>query len=343
MAGRVARSRPAVLAIDGGDSKTALALVARDGSLLTTMRIPRSSHVGLGRDGASFKALSDVIREACARMGIDLDGTPVAETGVYCLAGADLPADDRRIERALRLKGWTSSTLVRNDTFAVLRAGTDRGWGVGVVCGTGMNCSGVGPDGRVVRFAALGDISGDRAAGGGWLGRNALGAAIRARDGRGPRTMLERVVPAHFRLARPSSVMEAVYMGRIDERRLSELPPVVFRAAAQGDAVALALLESVADEVVAMAGGAIRRLRLQAQDVEVILGGGLFHRDDGPFLERVRLGIAAVAPRAAVRRLGVPPVIGAALLGLDHVGAPRAAGARLRLSLLSHREALPFG
>ena len=342
MAGPVARSRPAVLAIDGGDSKTALALVARDGSLLTTMRIPRSSHVGLGRDGASFKALSDVIREACARMGIELDGTPVAQTGVYCLAGADLPADDRRIERALRLKGWTSSTLVPNDTFAVLRAGTDRGWGVGVVCGTGMNCSGVGPDGRVVRFAALGDISGDLAAGGGWLGRNALGAAIRARDGRGPRTMLERLVPAHFRLARPSSVMEAVYVGRIDERRLSELPPVVFRAAAQGDAVALALLESVADEVVAMAGGAIRRLRLQSRDVEVILGGGLFHRDDGPFLDRVRHGIAAVAPRAAVRRLTVPPVIGAALLGLDHVGAPRSAGARLRLSLLSHRETLPF-
>ena len=342
MAGPVARSRPAVLAIDGGDSKTALALVARDGSLLTTMRIPRSSHVGLGRDGASFKALSDVIREACARVGIELDGTPVAQTGVYCLAGADLPADDRRIERALRLKGWTSSTLVRNDTFAVLRAGTDRGWGVGVVCGTGMNCSGVGPDGRVVRFAALGDISGDLAAGGGWLGRNALGAAIRARDGRGPRTMLERLVPAHFRLARPSSVMEAVYVGRIDERRLSELPPVVFRAAAQGDAVALALLESVADEVVAMAGGAIRRLRLQSRDVEVILGGGLFHRDDGPFLDRVRHGIAAVAPRAAVRRLTVPPVIGAALLGLDHVGAPRSAGARLRLSLLSHRETLPF-
>ena len=342
MAGPVARSRPAVLAIDGGDSKTALALVARDGSLLTTMRIPRSSHVGLGRDGASFKALSDVIREACGRVGIELDGTPVAQTGVYCLAGADLPADDRRIERALRLKGWTSSTLVRNDTFAVLRAGTDRGWGVGVVCGTGMNCSGVGPDGRVVRFAALGDISGDLAAGGGWLGRNALGAAIRARDGRGPRTMLERLVPAHFRLARPSSVMEAVYVGRIDERRLSELPPVVFRAAAQGDAVALALLESVADEVVAMAGGAIRRLRLQSRDVEVILGGGLFHRDDGPFLDRVRHGIAAVAPRAAVRRLTVPPVIGAALLGLDHVGAPRSAGARLRLSLLSHRETLPF-
>jgi N-acetylglucosamine kinase-like BadF-type ATPase len=335
MAGRHRASRPAVLAVDGGDSKTALALVARDGSLLTAMRVPRSSHVGLGKDGASFEALSDVIREACSRIGIELDGTPVAQTGVYCLAGDDLPADDRRIEQALRLKGWTASTLVRNDTFAVLRAGTDRRWGVGVVCGTGMNCSGVGPGGKVVRFAALGEISGDAAAGGGWLGRNALGAAIRARDGRGARTVLERLVPAHFGLARPSAVMEAVYVGRIDEHRLSELPPLVFRAAAAGDLVAGALLERVADEVVAMAGAAIRRLRLQSRDVEVILGGGLFHRGDGPFLDRVRLGIESIAPRAAVRRLGVPPVIGAALLGLDHIGAAREAGARLRLSSAS--------
>jgi N-acetylglucosamine kinase-like BadF-type ATPase len=206
-----------------------------------------------------------------------------------------------------------------------------------------MNCSGVGPGGEVVRFAALGEISGDLAAGGGWLGRNALGAAIRARDGRGPRTLLERLVPEHFGLARPSALMEAVYVGRIDERRLSELPPLVFRAAASGDGVASALLERVAEEVVAMSGAAIRRLRLTATDVEVILGGGLFHGQDGPFLERIRSGIAAVAPAARVRKLSVPPVIGAALLGLDHIGAPRSAAARLRLSLTSHAKTLRFG
>ena len=324
-------ARPVVLAIDGGDSKTALALVGGDGRLLTAMRIPRSSHAGLGRDG-SLAALEAAIRTACSRLGIRLDGRPVADTGVYCLAGADLPVDDRRIQRALQLKGWTASTLVRNDTFAVLRAGTDRGWGIGVVCGTGMNCSGVGPGGAVVRFAALGELSGDLAAGGGWLGVNALGAAIRGRDGRGERTTLERLVPAHFRMSRPSAVMEAVYVGRLDAHRLSELPPVVFAAARRGDRVARGLLDRVADEVVAMAGAAIRRLHLTHRDVEVILGGGLFHNDDGPFFDRVRSGIEGVAPKAAVRRLALPPVIGAALLGLDHIGAETRAGVRLRLA-----------
>ena len=52
-------------------------------------------------------------------------------SGAFCLAGADLPVDDRRILPALRAAGMADQVLLRNDTFAVLRAGTDRGWGVG--------------------------------------------------------------------------------------------------------------------------------------------------------------------------------------------------------------------
>jgi hypothetical protein len=40
--------------------------------------------------------------------------------------------------------------------------------------------------------------------------------------------------------------------------------------------------------------------------------------------------LAAAAPAAEVRVIDVPPVAGAALLGLDHVRAPAAAAARLR-------------
>ena len=43
----------------------------------------------------------------------------------------------------------------------MLRTGTDRGFGVAVVCGAGINCVGIGPDGRQVRFPALGRITGD--------------------------------------------------------------------------------------------------------------------------------------------------------------------------------------
>lgn len=306
--------------------------MGRDGRILVTSRVPRSGNFGLGQPG-DFNELDQTIRAACKKAGLDPDRKPIASLGVYCLAGADLPVDDRRIGRELQRRGWTAHSLVRNDTFAVLKAGTDRGWGVAVVCGAGLNCSGIAPDGRIVRFPALGDLSGDYASGGGWVGMRALGAAVRARDGRGQPTALEQLVPEHFGMRSPAAVMTAVYVGRLEEHRLRELPPVVFRAAGKGDGVARDILDQLADEVIAMGAGAIRRLRLGSKDVEVILGGGIFQNTDGLFFSRIREGISATAPRAQTRRLTSPPVVGAALIGLDRLGAPTAARVRLRRSL----------
>ena len=210
--------RAAVLAVDGGDSKTDVALLDRRGSVLGATRVKDSGHAGLGRTSA-LDTIAAAIRSACQDFGIDPDLGPIAEIGVYCLAGADLPLDDRRIGREVKRRGWTIRHLVRNDTFAVLRAGTDRRWGVGIVCGAGMNCAGVGEDGRVVRYAAFGDISGDLAAGGVWIGTQAVAHAMRGQDGRGPRTTLEQLVPGYFKLARPSALVEAFYVGRLDQRR----------------------------------------------------------------------------------------------------------------------------
>src|SRR4029453_7611832 len=108
-------------------------------------------------------------------------------------------ADARAPGRAVAGRRWARRVLLHNDVFAVLRAGSEHAWGVGVVLGAGINCVGVAPDGREVRFPALGELSGD------WGGRRAVGMAevgapLRGEDGRGPRPSLTRVVPGHFGL-----------------------------------------------------------------------------------------------------------------------------------------------
>jgi N-acetylglucosamine kinase-like BadF-type ATPase len=338
------RKNRLILAVDGGDSKADVALVDPQGNLVGATRRAGSFHFGLDHNG-SLETLEGAIRAACSDGGVDSDRRPIARTAVYCVAGADLPVDDRRIAAELGERGWATKTIVRNDTFAMLRAGTERGWGVAVVCGSGLNCAGVGPDGRVVRFPSFGELSGDRAHGGGWLGRAALGVAIRARDRRGPRTVLERSAPAYFKMSSPTAVMEAVYVGSLDEGRLSELAPLVFSAASKGDAVARGLIDELADEVVATANAAIRRLHVTRRDVEVILGGGVFRSNDARLFLRIQAGIASVAPKAVIRRLEAPPVLGAALIGLDEVGAKKGARARLRSTLTHSRlsQSLPKG
>jgi N-acetylglucosamine kinase-like BadF-type ATPase len=327
-----------ILAVDGGSSKVDVVLVDRSGAVAGAARHAGTGHFGLDHDNhSSLETVSRAVAAACRDAGTDSERRPIAAVGVYCVAGADLPIDDRRIARELEQPGWTRQSIIRNDTFAVLRAGTDREWGVAVVCGTGLNCAGVNPAGQVVRFPSLGAESGDHGDGGGWLGRAALGAAVRARDGRGPRTTLEKMVPEYFKMSRPTAVMESIYVGRLDGRRLAELPPLVFKAAARGDDVSRRLIDQVADEVVANATAAIRRLRVASLDVEVILGGGVIRSGDRRFLDRIRAGILAVASKATIRRLESPPVLGAAFIGLDKVGASRAARSRLRAALTHHR------
>jgi N-acetylglucosamine kinase-like BadF-type ATPase len=256
---------------------------------------------------------------------------PVAELGIFCLAGADTARDRAMLTAALERTGLTRRTTVLNDAMAGLRAGTDRGWGVIVICGSGVNCMGLAPDGHTAALRALGPISGDWG-GGRDLGLAALAAAVRARDGRGPRTILERLVPQHFSLSRPVDLTEAIDAGGIDEDRLRELAPVVFAAAAGGDAPARRILDRLADELAVMAIAILRRLRLARTDVEVVLAGGIFRSNDAPFLDRLVARVQQVAPLARVVPMRSDPILGAALLGLDRLEprAGRSAARRLR-------------
>ena len=260
-----------------------------------------------------------------------LDAGTVADAGQLLLAGLDFPAEERRLHDAVAPRGWARTLSVANDTFAVLRAGTERGWGVAVVCGAGINCVGVGPDGRHARFPALGAISGDW--GGGYdVGLAALSAAARSEDGRGPRTTLETSVPAHFGLGTPAALAEAIHLDRIPMRRLVELPPLVFAAAAD-DPVAGGIVERLAEEIVALARATLARLDLAGGPVEVLLGGGLFRQSDDRLMAAIRAGLRPAGAAITVRATASPPIVGAALLGLDDLGADAAAQRRARAEL----------
>lgn len=332
-------TRPALLAVDGGGSKIDAVLLGHGGEVLGAVRAPVSfngTHGQARQSEISVSAAGAAIEAVCAQANVDVHVGPIAEIGMYCLAGADLPADDRRIARALKRHGWTRQDIVRNDTFAVLRAGSSRIWGIAVVCGYGMNCSGIAPGGRKLRFPAVGSISGDW--GGGFdIGSAGLWHALRARDGRGPETRLTDVIPRHFGMANPEEVMEAIYFGRLQEQRLVELPPVVFYAAMEGDDLARSIIDRQADEVVTMAGAAIRRLQLTALDVDVVLGGGIFLSNDPAFFDRIENGLREIAPSVRITVLGVPPVVGAALLGLDKIGAAGDAEKNVRATLTHER------
>lgn len=329
----------AVLAVDGGNSKTDVALVAADGTLLAAVRGPTTSHQAVGLE-PGIQRLVGLVEQAATMAGLDPSVRPISTIGVHAAAGADFPSDVRLIEGGLRRVRLSTQDVVVNDCLGALWSGASEGWGIVLICGEGVNGAAVAPNGRTVRFDGIGALSGDWG-GGGAVGMAGLSAAVRARDGRGPRTTLETVVPAHFGLKRPAAVTRAMYDRRIDEDRIGELSPVVFRAASDGDAVAREIVDRLADELATMATALARRLGLTRRSVEVVLAGGVFQTDDEPFIERLRARIRAAVPGATLVRPDVRPVAGAALEGLERLGLDpderRAARARLRAGMRGWR------
>ena len=324
----------AILAVDGGNSKVEVLLASREGALLGFRRGPTISHQQVGI-APGMERLIALATELAASSGISR-ALPIADLGAYCLAGADFAPEVRALEDALERTGLAKRTLVRNDSFAALRAGASRRWGVVLICGHGVNGAAIGQDGRVARFDAVGDISGDWG-GGHSVGQAALAAAVRADDGRGPNTQLRRSVPRFFGRRSIGSLVRDLYYDRLSSEQLADLAPLVFDVAAEDDPVARAIVDRLADELIAMAGALIRRTRLQRAGPEVVLAGGVFRTREPGFYTRLEAGVRAVAPSAELVRIEAPPVLGAALIGLEAVDlagdALASAEARLRAEL----------
>ena len=218
--------KPIVLAVDGGNSKTDLALVEADGRVLSLVRGPLSSPHHLGVDGC-LDVLRACFEQAVSEAGLSTgNGRPVAEVARCCSPASTSPPRRSALQERISGRGWADGRLRSATTpFAVLRAGTERGWGVAVVCGAGINCVGVAPDGRQARFPALGEHHGRlgrwsrRRHGGGRRPRRA------ARTAAAPSTSLEHSVPAHFGLTHPGRAD-----GRLPRRR--DQPPPSARASA---------------------------------------------------------------------------------------------------------------
>ncbi|MFE9108371.1 N-acetylglucosamine kinase [Streptomyces collinus] len=312
-----------VLAIDAGNSKTDVAIVTSDGEVLATARGGGFRPPAVGVDTA-MDDLAETVTQALTAAGL----TSVTHVSA-CLANADFPVEEEQLAAALRARAWGRSVTVRNDTFAILRAGVTEPRGVAVVCGAGINCVGMRPDGRTARFPALGRVSGDW--GGGWgLSEEALWHAARAEDGRGAPTALARTLPAHFGLPTMYALIEALHLEHIPPLRRHELTPVLFATASGGDPVARSIVERQAEEVAAMAVVALTRLDLLSEETPVLLGGGVLAARHPQLNDRIAHLLTERAPKAVPQVVTASPVLGAALLGLDRVGTREGAQGRLR-------------
>jgi N-acetylglucosamine kinase-like BadF-type ATPase len=318
------------LAIDGGNSKTDVVIGTADGGVLAFARGKGTCHQNIGL-AETMARLEDLVTRASRDAGLH---EPAFERAEVYLAGADLPSEVELLSNAVQAKGWARDLRLDNDTFALLRAGTDAVDAVAVVCGSGINCVGRASGGRTTRSASIGHLSGDWG-GGGHLGWLTLWHAVRGEDGRGPATALSAAVAEQYGQTSAEQVGLAMHLRTLDEARLGELTPLLFAVAAAGDPVARKVVQRQADEVVAWARSAAGRLGLLDLPFTVVLGGGVLRPRHPLLIDAITAGIAAAAPKAVITVVDAPPVLGAALWALDALGADPAAHDTLRSALIT--------
>ena len=105
---RAPDAEPAVLAFDGGSTKTDVVLVSRDGAVLGRARVGPSNHQLVGLEG-TVESLGAAIAAVSEDANLDGRPRPVCPIGVYCLAGIDLPVDEDKLAPAIDARGGRST------------------------------------------------------------------------------------------------------------------------------------------------------------------------------------------------------------------------------------------
>ncbi|QUL55253.1 ATPase [Paenibacillus tritici] len=302
------------LGIDGGGSKTYALLSDEHGRILGKGRSGNGNH----QTGA--KRAAESIREAAfgalAEAGLRLDQIRHTFLG---LAGADRAADYDILHPMIRGIGLTEYTI-SGDPMISLRAGTDRPYGVALICGTGTNAAGRSPQGQHFQCGGFDYMYGDFG-GGGALNIEVFRTVIRAWDGREQSTLLTAPL---LKLLGYGQV-EDMYNDYLDHGKQVPLDAarLLFPAASEGDAAALAILNRQGVELGKAAAAVIHRLGMENDRFDVVLAGSLLTRGDrgwirGPIEQAVR----AAAPNAAVVTLSTEPVVGALWSALESDGIP---------------------
>lgn len=302
--------QPVFLGVDGGNSKTEALAVDHNGHFLGTGQSLGSNHQGIGLSAAL---------EHVQQAAVQALGGRRARAAAFCLAGADMPSDFALLEPALRSLDLADNIVLYNDVIAVFRAGSDRPYGMAVVCGAGFNAGGMDREGQEFRLPSLGGTTGDHG-GGGHLGVSALGSAFRAWDGRGPETCLQGMVLEALNAPDMPALAELLVQRKVTHAHILQLAPLVFSAAAAGDRVARRIIREQGREVGITILALLRRLNLINTPCQAVLGGSVFYGEGTLLMDTIHTRVRSSAPLVEVKRLDTRPAVGAILLAVDHTG-----------------------
>jgi N-acetylglucosamine kinase-like BadF-type ATPase len=308
---RKARSHQLYLGVDGGGTKTQIALMNEAGEVTCEGFAGPSNPLRVGVETAVTNVIK-AINEACDRDGVSRGDITSATLGLAGVRRADLK---RSVRESFINRIGIRKVEVVTDAEIALFATTLGKPGLVVIAGTGSVCLGKNEKGEMAISGGWGPLAGDEGGGVG-IAQQALHTIAKASDGRGIPTMLSQRASEYFRASGPENLIVAIYSPQVDNSRIAGFARLVVETAQEGDEIAVGILNDAGYELGLAACAVIEKLKLTNHKVPIGCVGSIFNAGKlltDPMLKKVR----QCASKAFLTEPAMPPSHAAALMSFQ--------------------------
>lgn len=292
------------IGIDGGGTKTLGVLADETGTILAECKAGPSSIVG-APSAEACAVLQSVQARLCELGGIRPDA--VAGLGLG-LNGVDFPEETIMqhgvLSRVLAMP--PGRLLLVNDGIVALWGATPAPAAAIVQHGTGFTAA--------YRSAYGAERPFDNLDAGRFydLRLEALALVARMIDGRVAVSPLKEAILACLDHPAEKDYGEIVFLRKYSQSQLAAIQPAVLRVAEAGDPAAHSIVERAIADYVCTAVTMVRKTGSASPDA--VFGGGRLLSASDWFLQRIVAGVLRECPGARIRRPGLSPAIGAAIM-----------------------------
>lgn len=312
-AGQTRRSFQLYLGVDGGGTKTNIALMNEAGEIVAEASGGPANPLRVGVETAVTN-IANAIDAACDNAGLSRGDIVAATLG---LAGVRRQDIRDRVRDSFMARYRVRRLDITTDADIALYGTTLGKAGLVVIAGTGSICLGVNDKGEQFISGGWGPIAGDEGGGRG-IAAEALHAVAKASDGRGKKTKLSQRAAEYFRASNVENLIGAIYAPRMDNSRIAGFARLVVETAQDGDNIAVEILNDAGRELGTAAAAVLRKLGLQKRKVPIGCVGSVFNA--GELLTKPMTEIInKVAPKAYLTDPQMPPAHAGALLAMINV------------------------
>jgi len=297
--------------VDGGGTRTRLALAGEDGTLLGYASGGCCSFTDQGVEPAE-KELIRLWREAWRTAGAE----PRPADAIYMGMGSILSLQDAQINREIAAKiglAEARNIFADNDVWNAHAGGLVGRPGILLIAGTGSACFGRNSLGENWRVGGWGHLLGETGSAYA-LGLAAMVAATREADGRGEQTSMTRFVRDALGLNDLKEIFRKVHYDGVSRAQVAALAPRIVALAEAGDIVAGRILQAQVEGLVEMVVTVAHRLGIKSP--ELALTGGLLMNAAG-FRQIFLNHLTRKFAKFHLAEDGLAPVYGAVLLAFE--------------------------